>query len=182
MVIKSKAPRTWTVLGVFSVREEVCWNLNVIYGWITIVPGIVTLIAFVIPNLDLEIRLMFIFALTSIYFALIIVYLNLEHKKQTKILDRNQKIFKYNNEERKKYEAFIHKRKSFMRYDLLKIKELSRDYHSFVRDKYRGKKFEQIVSESKVLRDEIERVIIHEERLFDEQLYDIQSNKDNWWI
>jgi hypothetical protein len=142
--------------------------------------GLIGLLSFYIPSsLQLEWKIAIAVGGSTIYFLVMNIIIQRKYDSTVnKLAENGHKV----SELEKKlilYEEFIHNRKLFKSHDLKKINKLTYEYHSFVMDKYRGHKFNDMVSESRILKGKIEEIIDKEERDFDDQLYKIPSNKNN---
>ncbi|ASN03620.1 hypothetical protein [Virgibacillus necropolis] len=76
-------------------------------------------------------------------------------------------------------DKFIHKRQIFVTHDLKFLSDLLKEYNAHVVEKYPNKKYERLRDEAASVRKRGIDIISKEERDFDEQFYDIQSDKDN---
>ena len=137
-----------------------------------ILPGLVGLLGFFIPSLTYTLKIIVSLSLTTLYFVGLGIILQFKlNKANSNILTLNNKMDKYN--------AFIHKRKLFIDYDLRELKSLITEYEGNVKNIYRGQKHQEVRNEVGIIKKRTLDIINKEMRDFDEQLYNIQSDKDN---
>lgn len=145
-------------------------------------PALLTSIGFLLPNLSLTIKLYIVGVISVIYFFIVSICLLKQLKKsksESAILKQAEEKL---NVKLQKYESFRNKRDLFINHDLSQIEKILTEYDGYLKDSYREKKYQDMKLEYKLVRTQVSDIITKEKRAYDEQLFDVQSNKDNWWV
>lgn len=145
-------------------------------------PALLTIVGFLIPNASVLVKGIIIFGLLAFYFFGLSLYYAYKiqdlESENCKIGDK--KILYSNKIE--KYDKFRHRREIFINHDLEKLGRLLTEYNGFVKDEYRGRKFVVLRYEAETVKERVIEIIHAEKRNFDADIYDIQSDKNNWWV
>lgn len=147
--------------------------------FIVLLPGLFGFITGLLPTLTINQKFIIILLFTAVYYFITTVRLQLQLKKFVENENVSQATSELNCKKINDYKEFVFNRKLFMKHDLTRLKDINREYYNSILDKFRGKKNDPFINEAKQIRDAIEQIITKEERAFDEQLYKIQSDKDN---
>lgn len=151
-------------------------------------PGVFAFLLLFVPveMMTLQIKIVLVLALSTIYF--LIISANLQYKLKTSNRDNcelGKRIEILEGEQQQKnnrinsFEKFIHRRKVFKDHGLKEIKEILFEYNGVVENKYRGKAHQDLITQTRAIKNRSSEIINKEKREFDEQLFDIQSYKDN---
>lgn len=140
--------------------------------FLIILPAAITYIAFFIPSLDYSLRIILSLAIIALYLTGLTIYFKTKINKADKqISDLQGQV--------KRHSDFLHNRQLFIKHDLTKLKEIILEYRGHVVDTYREKKFQRLRDEARLFKDKTVEIIDKEMRDFDEQLHNVQGNKDN---
>lgn len=153
----------------------------------TILPGLVGLLTFFSPNnLPINWKILITISFAGLYFLIqAIILQNKLNKTQTTNVSLNTENNKlrgeneFLNRKLNNYDDFVHKRRLFIDYDLKELSDLVIEYEVHVKDTYRGLKNQVIRNEAGSVKKKTLEIINKEKRAFDEQIFHVQSNKDN---
>ncbi len=130
-------------------------------------------------------KLLLTLILSVVYFLGIVIYLHIKltrvQKSFTSLdteLTQLKKAKRNSDESIDKYNNFVHKRKLFIHHDLPKLGVLITEFEVNIKDSYRGQKQEELRKLTTNVKNQTIEIINKEKRDFDDQLYNIQSNKD----
>jgi len=142
-------------------------------------PALFTSVGFLLPNLSFTIKVYIIGGISLLYYFILSIYLSKQLKKSKSEKVDLEKVEETLNSKLQKYEVFRNKRELFIKHDLSQIEKLLMEYDGYLKDSYREKKYQDMKSEYKIVRTEVSNIITKEKRTYDEQLFDVQSHKDN---
>lgn len=154
--------------------------------FIVILPGIVSLLSYFIPSLTYPLKIIIPLFLTALYFLGLGVILQFKlNNVQSNISILNSEFDKLKHEKDQiksilsNYDEFVHKRKLFIDFDLKELSDLITEYEGYVKNSYRGQKYQEVRDEAGSVKKKTLEIIKKEVRDFYEQLYNVQSDKDN---
>jgi hypothetical protein len=152
----------------------------------TILPSLVTLLGFFLPSLTYPLKAIIPLSFAVAYFLGIGIYWQCQLKKakaNNTTLATESENLKFERDhlysQISSYDEFVHKRQLFLRHDLTEIGTLLTEYEVHVKDTYRGLKYQDVRESAGSVKKRTLEIVNKEKRDFDEQLYHIQSNKNN---
>lgn len=145
----------------------------------TIIPAAATIAGFLIPELELLKRWLFIFATSFLYFISTTVYFIYKKSEAEKTVEKLKVLNKELSGNIEAYKGFVHKRKIFRAHNLEKVSTIINEYHGYITDNYRGKVHDSMKREFKTIKTEVIKIIDDEKREFDDQLFSVPGDKDN---
>lgn len=155
-------------------------------SFLSLFPAIITLLSFFVPSLTYPMKIIVPLALTGIYFLSLSIFLQVKYNRSNTGVNTLKDELEQTEEKIQKlklkldnYQEFVHKRELFITHDISEIQDLINEYNVYVNDKYRGNKYQDLRSEITALKKRNIEIIHKEKRDFSEQLYKIQSNKNN---
>lgn len=154
--------------------------------FITILIGFTGFLSYFLPGLTYPMKIIVPLSLVVIYFF--IVFLITQGRLtqaqsenstlQTQIEEARSKEESLNNRI-EKYSEFVNKREIFINHGLPELTRMVIEYDGYVKNTYRGRTHQELRKEVGSVKLRTLDIIQKEKRDFDEQLYYIQSNKDN---
>ncbi|WP_066300242.1 hypothetical protein [Bacillus sp. FJAT-29937] len=152
----------------------------------TILPGVLTILSYFIPSLAYPLKIIVPLSITVLYFIGLAIFLQIKlNKEQSNSGTLNYELDKLNHEKVRldnkivNYDKFVHKRELFINHDLVELGTLITEYEGYVKNSYRGQKHQEMRDEAGSVKKRTIEIINKEKREFDEQLYNVQSYKDN---
>jgi hypothetical protein len=152
----------------------------------TVLPAIVTLLGYFVPDIEYPLKLIVPLIIVTIYFLILAVILKFQLLKvHSEISSLNTRVEKENKEKEhlnnklRNYDEFVHKRKLFINYDLEEIGSLVTEYEGHVKNTYRGQRNQEVRVEAGSVKRRTLEIINKEKRDFNEQIFNVQSDTDN---
>ncbi|MCZ0875629.1 hypothetical protein [Peribacillus sp. AS_2] len=151
----------------------------------TIIPGVLAAIGYFMP-LSVHFKVIISLSLATLYFIIFAIFLQRKlNKTQSTIatlqdgLEESSDAMNDKTSKLDAYVDFVHKRKLFIKHDLKELSDLIVEYEGHVKNHYRGQKYQEVRDEVGSVKKRAVEIINKEKRDFDEQLYHVQSDKDN---
>lgn len=151
----------------------------------TLLPAAIGVIGFFMPLSD-HYKIIISLSLATLYFAIFALFLK---RKLTKTesgivelqgeLEESSDVMQDKTSKLDGYIDFVHKRELFIKHDLQELSDLIIEYEGHVKNHYRGQKYQEVRNEVGSVKKRAVEIINKEKRDFDEQLYRVQSDKDN---
>lgn len=150
------------------------------YLLLVLVPGIIGTLAFLLPReILLTHRILIVLIIISTYLLIIYTWDAIKIKKISQEKDELLNKVSTLEEILNKHEVFLNKRELFIKHDLKNMNKAANTYKGYIYEAYRGNRYTMLRDEVHHFVNSMDDIINKEMRDFDEQLFDIQSNKNN---
>ncbi|UQZ48075.1 hypothetical protein M1D69_00150 [Bacillus sp. PK3-037] len=145
----------------------------------TILPGLVTLVGFLFPNLSLFTKTILILGTFFICILIVAIYLGIKQKNYIREINKLKQELGESQKINNDIQEFIHKRKLFVDHNMVEICDIITQYEGYVRDAGRGHVYSKVRDEARQVKERVLKIIREEKRDFDDQLYRVSRNKNN---